>query len=162
MTDRFRFAVVGTRFWGEGFHILGLGARDDSQVTALCGRDRVHAQAVADRFSIPRVYTDWREMIAREKLDGIAITTPNHPHHPITPVALDAGLHVISEKPLAMNAAEAREMLERATARQRGAARCAEQFRGRSRRAAGDGRGRAVGGNRTIGKRQKLKRKSKK
>ena len=119
MTERFRFAVIGTRFWGEGFHIPGLVARGDVEVAALCGRDAAHAQAVAAKFAIPRVYADWREMIAREKLDGVAITAPNKLHHPIALAACDAGLHVICEKPLAMNAAEAREMLDRASARQR-------------------------------------------
>jgi predicted dehydrogenase len=116
MTERLRFGVIGTRFWSVGFHIPGLAARGDAVVTALCGRDRVHAQAVSAKFSIPRVYTDWREMLAVERLDGIAITTPNRLHHLITLAALDAGLHVICEKPLAMNAAQAREMLARAVA----------------------------------------------
>ena len=119
MTERLRLGVVGTRFWSEGFHLPGLAAREDVELAALCGRDTVHTQAVADKFAIPRVYADWREMIAREKLDGIAITTPNRLHHPITLAAFDAGAHIICEKPLAMNAAEARAMLDRATARQR-------------------------------------------
>ncbi len=119
MTERFRFAVIGTRFWSEGFHVPGLLSRGDVEVAALCSRDAAHAQSVADKFSIPRVYADWREMLAREKLDGVAITTPNKLHHPIALAAFDAGLHVICEKPLAMNAAEAREMLDRATARKR-------------------------------------------
>jgi predicted dehydrogenase len=119
MTERLHFGVVGTRFWSEGFHLPGLAARAEVELAALCGRDTAHARAVADKFSVPRVYADWWEMIAREKLDGIAITTPNRLHHPITLAAVDAGLHVICEKPLAMNAAEARAMLDRATARQR-------------------------------------------
>jgi predicted dehydrogenase len=119
MTERLRFAVVGTRFWGEGFHVPGLAARGDAVIAALCGRDRTYAESIARKFSIPRVYTDWSEMIACEPLDGIAIVTPNYLHHPITLAALDAGLHVICEKPLAMNAAEAREMLARAVAQQR-------------------------------------------
>jgi predicted dehydrogenase len=119
MTKRFRFGVIGTRFWSEGFHLPGLAARDDVELVALCGRDTTYAQRVAEKFAIARVYADWQEMIAREKLDGIAITAPNKLHHPITLAAVDAGLHVICEKPLAMNAAQAREMLDRANARQR-------------------------------------------
>jgi predicted dehydrogenase len=117
MTRRFRYAVVGTRFWAEGFHLPGLAARDDVELAALCGRDRARAQSVADKFSIPHIYADWREMIAREKLDGVAITTPNWLHHPIALAAMDAGLDVICEKPLALNAAQAREMLARARGR---------------------------------------------
>ncbi len=119
MTERFRFAAIGTRFWAEGFHLPGLASRDDVELAALCGRDAAHAQSVADKFHIPRVYADWRAMLEREKLDGIAITTPNHLHHPITLAAVDAGLHVICEKPLAMNVTQAHEMLARATARRR-------------------------------------------
>jgi predicted dehydrogenase len=119
MTRRFRYAVVGTRFWAEGFHLPGLAARDDVELAALCGRDRAHAQSVADKFSIPHVFADWREMIAHEKLDGLAIAAPNRLHHPITLAAMDAGLDVICEKPLALNAAQAHEMLARAAARNR-------------------------------------------
>jgi predicted dehydrogenase len=119
MKRRCRYAVIGTRFWAEGFHLPGLAARDDVELTALCGRDRAYAQSVAGKFSIPRVYTDWRDMFAQEKLDGVAITTPNRLHHPITLAAVEAGLDVICEKPLALNAAEAREMHTRATARNR-------------------------------------------
>lgn len=119
MTQRLRFAVIGTRFWGEGFHTPGLAAREDTVIAALCGRDRAHAESVARKFSIPHVYTDWREMIAREPLDGIAIVTPNYLHHPVALAALDARLHVICEKPLALNATEARALLARAVAQQR-------------------------------------------
>jgi predicted dehydrogenase len=117
MTRRFRYAVVGTRFWAEGFHLPGLAARDDVELAALCGRDRAHAQSVADKFSIPHIYADWREMISREKLDGVAIATPNRLHHPIALAAVDAGLDVICEKPLALNAVQAHEMLARANGR---------------------------------------------
>ncbi len=119
MSDRLRFAVVGTRFWSEGFHLPGLSARGDVTIAALCGRDRAHAQAVAARFDWPALYTDWREMLARERLDGIAIVTPNALHHPIALAAFDAGLHVICDKPLALDAQQAREMLERARAKKR-------------------------------------------
>ncbi len=119
MTRRFRYAVVGTRFWAEGFHLPGLAARDDVELAALCGRDRAHAQSVADKFSIPQIYVDWRAMLTHEKLDGVAITTPNRLHHPIALAAVDAGLDVICEKPLALNAAQAGQMLERANAHNR-------------------------------------------
>ncbi len=119
MTDGLRFAVVGAGRFAADFHLPGLMARDDIVVTALCGRERARVEPVAARFSIPAVYADWREMIARHPLDGIVISTPNDLHEPIALAALDAGLHVICDKPLALNAAQARAMLDRAVARGR-------------------------------------------
>lgn len=119
MSNPLRFAVVGTRNWSASFHLPGLAARSNVILVALCGHDRIAAQARAQQFSISHVYTDWREMIEREPLDGIAIGTPNHMHAPIALAAFGAGLHVICDKPLALNSTEARAMLDRAVERDR-------------------------------------------
>src|SRR5262249_61111457 len=66
------------------------------------------------KYNIPAIFTDYREMIARGSLDALVISTPDDLHYPITMDALDAGLHVLCEKPLALNAAQARAMYERA------------------------------------------------
>lgn len=72
------------------------------------------SQAAVDRakedFNIPVGYTDYNEMFAKENLDAVVVCTPNKFHAPAAIAAMQAGLHVLCEKPMALNANEAREM----------------------------------------------------
>jgi predicted dehydrogenase len=116
---RWRAGVVGTGWWTELTHLPGLRSRADVELVALCGRNPARLAALADRFAIPERYVDWRELIARAHLDVLTIVTPNVLHHPIARAALEAGVHVICEKPLAMDVGQARELAALATARRR-------------------------------------------
>jgi len=112
-----RVGVVGTSWWAELEHLPGLAARGDVELTALCGRRPERVAELADRFRIPRRLTDWRELVAGGGLDAVVLATPNALHHPQALAALDAGLHVICEKPLTLDLAQARELAARAEAR---------------------------------------------
>lgn len=113
---RIRVGVIGTSWWADLEHLPGLRARPDVELAALCGRDRERLQAMASKHAVPATFTDWREMVARGGLEAVVIATPNLLHREQALAAVEAGLHVICEKPLAMNAAEAREMAARAAA----------------------------------------------
>ncbi len=115
--DRCRVGVIGTSWWAELEHLPGLASRPDVELAALCGRDPARLAAVAARHRIPATFTDWRELIARGRLDALVILTPNVLHALQALAALEAGIHVICEKPLAMTAAEARAMADLAEAR---------------------------------------------
>ncbi len=117
MSDVLRVGVVGAGI-GAGY-IAGFQKQPDVVVGALCARTRGRMEPIAARYHIPHLYTDYDEMLAREPLDIVVVATPNHLHHPMTLAALDAGKHVLCDKPLALNAAQAEEMLARATARGR-------------------------------------------
>lgn len=80
------------------------------KLAAVCGRDKVAAKTFAARFDIPRVETDWRQIIADPQIDVVDICTPGHLHAPIAIAALAAGKHVLCEKPLANSLAEAEAM----------------------------------------------------
>jgi len=71
------------------------------QLTAFCDIRGDVARAQASKFGVPAVYTDFRRMLKREKLDAVDINTPNEVHAPAAVAALRAGLHVLCEKPLA-------------------------------------------------------------
>jgi predicted dehydrogenase len=116
-SQRARVGVVGTGWWTGLEHLPGLQSRGDVEVTALCGRDPGRLAGLADRFGVPGRFSDWRELLARGRLDAVVIVTPNHLHHPIAMAALDAGVHVVCEKPLALDVRQAREMAARAEAR---------------------------------------------
>ena len=118
--ERFRVGVIGTSWWADLEHLPGLRARRDVELVSLCGRNPERLAALAAKFGVPRTCTEWRAMISGGGLDVLVIATPNSLHHPQAMAALDAGLHVICEKPLAMNATLAREMAARAeTARRK-------------------------------------------
>jgi predicted dehydrogenase len=71
---------------------------------------------LARKFSIPHTFTDYRALMQSGLVDAVVIATPDDLHHAMTLAAVEAGLHVVCEKPLALNAAHAREMAERADA----------------------------------------------
>lgn len=78
---------------------------------AIADMDAGRLAEIGDEHGIKRRYTDAKEMLARESLDIVCIATPNNTHKPLTLAAFDTGAHVLCEKPMALNAAEAREML---------------------------------------------------
>ena len=111
-----RVGVVGTSWWTEGMYLPSLTSHPDARVVALCGRGRARAEELAGRFGVPHVFADYGEMIDRGGLDALAVATPDDLHHPMTLRALRAGLHVLCEKPLASNRAQALEMWRAAEA----------------------------------------------
>jgi len=106
-----RFGVIGAGKFAEVCHVPGLQSHPQAEVVALCGRRYDHARAMADRLSVPDIHTDYRELCARNDIDGVTIVTPNVCHAEQAITALQCGKHVLCEKPLAMNLAEARKMV---------------------------------------------------
>jgi predicted dehydrogenase len=91
------------------------------RLAVLGGRDEARAKAAAQRFGWADVETDWRALIARDDVDLVDICTPGDSHAEIAIAALEAGKHVLCEKPLANSVAEAEAMAEAARrARERG------------------------------------------
>jgi predicted dehydrogenase len=81
---------------------------------AICDTDSAKAGALAERFHIGRAFTDIEELIESVELDALAVCTPNHLHEPHVIAALSAGLHVLVERPLALNGAGAQRILRQA------------------------------------------------
>src|SRR5262245_6615373 len=102
-----RVGIVGTSPWADAMYLPSLSNHPQAQIVAVCGRNREKAEAFAARWHVPHFYTDYREMIASGTLDALIVASSNDSHNPITMAALDAGLHVLCEKPLALNAAQA-------------------------------------------------------
>src|SRR2546425_2647179 len=114
--ERFRVGVIGTSWWADLEHLPGLRARRDVDLMSLCGRNPDRLAALAAKFGVQKTFTDWRAMISGGGLDALVIATPNSLHHPQAMAAFEAGLHVICEKPLAMEVGLARGMGARAEA----------------------------------------------
>lgn len=109
---KIRIGVIGLGM-GQG-HISGFKSHPDAEVVAIADLDQEKLKSVGDQHSVPSRYTDYNEMLEQEKLDAVSIAVPNKFHKPITIAALSKGCHVLCEKPMAMNAKEAEEMLETA------------------------------------------------
>ena len=88
----------------------------DPTMTVLCGRDAEAATAAAGRLGWASVETDWKRLIVRDDVDLVDICTPGDTHAEIAIAALEAGKHVLCEKPLANTVAEAEAMVEAAAA----------------------------------------------
>ena len=113
MSEQVRFGVVGTSEYAERL-LDNLKSHVQAKLTAICGRNQERASDVAGKFGIKQVYSDYRKMIEQGNLDAVIVAAPDYLHHPITMAALHAGLHVLCEKPLAINAQQAKEMLDKA------------------------------------------------
>ena len=111
-TGRIRTAVIGTSWWADGAHLPGLRARADVELAALCGRNPERVERLAAKFGVPRTFTHYRRMLAEVQPEVVVVLTPNHLHAPMTLAALEAGAHVICEKPLALTANAAAHMLD--------------------------------------------------
>jgi predicted dehydrogenase len=98
------------------------------RLAAICGRDEAAAQRAADRLGWASAETDWRALIERDDVDLIDICAPGDMHAPIAIAALQAGKHVLCEKPLANTLAEAQAMAAAADAAYPGGARAMVGF----------------------------------
>ena len=117
------YAFMGaahSQAWRTAPHVFDLPLRP--VLAALCGRDRAAAGAAARRYGFADVETDWRALLERDDVQLIDVCTPGDSHAEISIAALEAGKHVLCEKPLANTVAEAEAMAAAAArARARGA-----------------------------------------
>ncbi len=107
-----RIGIVGAGANTRARHIPGLRAQPDVTLTGVCNRTRESGAAVAREFDIPRVHERWADLVADPAVDAVVIGTWPNLHAPVTLAALAAGKHVLTEARLALNATEARAMLE--------------------------------------------------
>ncbi|GLO67228.1 MULTISPECIES: Gfo/Idh/MocA family oxidoreductase [Oceanobacillus] len=108
---KLRMGIIGVGGIAESRHIPAyLHLNKIVEVTAVCDVNSVRAKEVANKFEIEHVYDDYHAMFSI--VDAVTICTPNKFHAEIAIAALDAGLHVLCEKPMAMTTAEAELMLE--------------------------------------------------
>src|SRR5688572_27523854 len=113
MKDTVRIGIIGAGF-ARTTQIPGFKNCEGAKIVAIASAHRERAEEVAREFDIPKVEDDWRGVVAREDVDLVSVVTPVVTHCEMTLAALDAGKAVLCEKPMAMNADEARRMWERA------------------------------------------------
>ena len=115
-----RIGIIGTRFMGRAHSNAYIAVRQVMPVplnpvlAAACGRDASHLAKFADRYGFHSVESSWREIVARDDIDLVDICTPNATHLPIALEAARRKKHILCEKPIAMDAGQARQMYEAA------------------------------------------------
>jgi len=97
-------------------HMLGYQACKDVEIIACADLNIERANQFAQKYSIPKVFSDFRKVLEEKQLNAVSICTPNYAHAEPAIAALNAGIHVLCEKPIAMNAKEAEKMLKAARA----------------------------------------------
>lgn len=106
-----RVGVIGTGAFAQACHVPGLQSHPQAKVVAICGPRRERTRDLADRFNIPHIHTDYEELCARDDIDAVTIVTPNNEHAPQVCAALVSGKHILCEKPLTLNIAEAQKIM---------------------------------------------------
>ena len=106
----YRAGVIGAGGMGKA-HLEALRHVPHTVPVAVCDVDRTRAEQCAAQFEIPGVYTDYEAMLAAERLDLVIVATQVRQHHGPVLAAARHGVHVICEKPMALNLAEADEMV---------------------------------------------------
>lgn len=113
--SKVRIGVIGTSWFADAFHLpLFAELADEAELSAICGRNEERAKEMADKYHIPKVFTDYKELLASDLVDGVVLVTPDDLHYPMAMEAIRRNLPVFCEKPLSYSLREAREMREAA------------------------------------------------
>ncbi len=111
MPNKVRWGVLSTADFGIRKSVPGMQKGEWSAIHAIASRDRRKAEEAARALGIPKAYGSYEELLRDPEIEAIYNPLPNHMHVPWSIKAAEAGKHVLCEKPLGMNVAEARELL---------------------------------------------------
>lgn len=106
-----KVGIIGTGSISN-LHMSGYALLENVEVVAACDINEERVKEFAQKYNIPYTFTDYNEMLKMEELDAVSVTAWNNIHAPASIAALNAGKHVLCEKPLALNAEQASEMVE--------------------------------------------------
>ncbi len=105
-----RVAIVGCGRISD-LHQLGYRGREDARIVAVCDTNKAHAKKKAKEWGVEKVYTDYQQVLADKEVDLVELLTPHHLHCAMTVQAAQAGKHISVQKPMALSAAEADQMI---------------------------------------------------
>ena len=110
--NRTGFGVIGTGIVGGAWHAHVYHNMPQAELLAVCDLDEGRAREIAERYSVPQVYTDYRDLLARDDIAAVSIATPDFAHRDLAVAAAKAGKHILVEKPLATTVEDANAILE--------------------------------------------------
>ncbi len=107
-----RVGIIGSQFQANCHASAISMIPDDMSVVAVASPTKSHGQELAERYNVPRVYADYKELATDPEIEAVTITAPNTLHCEMTVALAQAGKHIICEKPLCVTLAEADTMIE--------------------------------------------------
>jgi predicted dehydrogenase len=111
-----RIGVIGAGWWAAQNHMPALQANADCEIVAVNRLGQAELTALQRKFEVPQAFEDYREMLDAVAMDGVVISSPHVLHYEHARAALEKGCHLLVEKPLTTNAAEARDLIATAEA----------------------------------------------
>ncbi|AYF84941.1 MULTISPECIES: Gfo/Idh/MocA family protein [Bacillus cereus group] len=105
-----KVGIIGCGSIAQHRHLPEYEANPYVQIVAVCDSNKKRAKEIANNYGV-NMYTDYNELINCEELDAVSVCTPNHLHASISIAALQAGIHVLCEKPMATSKADAEMMI---------------------------------------------------
>ena len=115
-TSKVRWGVISTALIGTEKVIPGMQAGDLCDIQAIASRDLGKAQQAAEALGITSAYGSYEELLADPEIEAVYNPLPNHLHVPVSIQALEAGKHVLCEKPIALTSGEGQELVDAANA----------------------------------------------
>jgi predicted dehydrogenase len=107
---RIGVAIIGSGGIALANHLPGLALCPEAEVVAVCDNDPATLEKAKATTGVQVASTDWQQIVTRDDVQAVIICTPNHVHGPISLAAAKAGKHILCEKPISMNTAEAHHM----------------------------------------------------
>jgi predicted dehydrogenase len=118
ITKKVRIGFIGAGWWATTNHIPLLAQREDVELVGVCRLGKAMLQTIKERFGFGFATEDYHELL-QQGLDGVVVTSPHHLHYEHARAALEAGCHVMVEKPMTLYAKEAWHLVELAQAHNR-------------------------------------------
>lgn len=110
MKEKIRLGVIGSGDFAH-YHLEGIKRIHNAEAVAVCDTNLEKAKAVAEKFRIESVYSDYNELLARDDIDAVTLPLPDQVHKEVAVAALRAGKHVLCEKPMSLDLDECKEMI---------------------------------------------------
>ncbi len=105
-----RFGLIGYGLWGQ-HHAASIVKAPDSELAGIACGDGASAEAARKAYPDVPIYSDYRELLARDDIDAVDVVVPNHLHCEVGVAALEAGKHMLLEKPMALSVSECDQII---------------------------------------------------
>ena len=105
-----RFGLVGFGAWGQ-HHANAIRVTDGAELVAIAARSQNSLDAAKEAYPDVAVYSDFRELVARDDLDFVDVVVPSHLHHEVASAVLQGGKHLLLEKPMGISLDECDDMI---------------------------------------------------
>src|SRR5690606_12764618 len=114
MSERVRIAIIGAGKVADFHHVPAIRIDPRAELAAICDPDESLLAQRKDEWKVPKATTDYEQIASDRGIDAVIVCTPNFTHLPITLACVEAGKHVMCEKPLGVSYGEAKQMYEAA------------------------------------------------